>query len=295
MVYVQSAVYLTRRVDRILAAEADGLSHAPASALPARIAEATAISGRISLYALFTRDGRWIVGNLDALPPRLSPDGGSVELPPSKAFPASARVIARRLPWGEILVVGRDVEQVREMRAIILFALLWSGLVILAVGLVGGAVLSVSPLKRLRVLQAASREIAAGDLQRRMPTSSRHDELDMFAATVNHMMGEVERLMAEVRGASETLAHDLRTPLTRARARLHRLQLSLDGPDPRAAEIEAVIAEIDVVLDRFRALLRISALEARTRRAGFVATDLAEIVGQVGELYQPWPRPRGCG
>ena len=57
-----------------------------------------------------------------------------------------------------------------------------------------------------------------------MPISDRHDELDMFAATVNFMMDEVERLMSEVKGATETIAHDLRTPLTRARAQLHRLQ-----------------------------------------------------------------------
>jgi signal transduction histidine kinase len=106
----------------------------------------------------------------------------------------------------------------------------------------------------------------------------------MFAATVNYMMDEVERLMAEVKGSTETIAHDLRTPLTRARAQLHRIhQQAVHEP----VEIARVTAEIDEVLERFRALMRISELEARERRGGFAVVDLATIVEQVFDLYQP--------
>ena len=139
-------------------------------------------------------------------------------------------------------------------------------------------------------MQAAAQEIAAGDLKRRMPLSERRDELDMFAVTVNAMMGEVERLMSEVKGATETIAHDLRTPLTRARSQLHRLQQSGDGD---GEDIGKVIGEIDAVLERFRALLRISELEASERRAGFSAVDLSEIVRQAVDLYQPLAETEG--
>jgi len=143
------------------------------------------------------------------------------------------------------------------------------------------------------MLQAAGREIAAGDLTRRMPVSSRHDELDMLAATVNHMVAEVERLMAEVRGVTETIAHDLRTPLTRARARLHRLEQALGPDDSRAEEARWITQELDTVLDRFRALLRISELEAKARRAGFASVDPAVLVRQAGELYAPVAEEQG--
>jgi len=294
VVYWQSEVYLNQRVDRILKARAEVFLRATPADLPRLIREGLAVDGaQINVYALFSRDGAPLEGNLMRMPANLTPDGASVDLRPSRDFPTAARLIARRLPWGEILVVGRDVSQLTEMRAIVLQALVWSAVVIILVGLVLGASLSLSPLHRVRALQGACREIAAGDLQRRMPVSSRHDELDMFAATVNHMVEEVERLMAEVKGATETIAHDLRTPLTRARARLSRLGQALGEGDPRAEDALWVIDELDAVLGRFTAILRISELEARRRREGFVAVDPADLVRQAAELYGPLAEARG--
>lgn len=285
MVYLQTAGYLTRRVDGILHTQAEGLARPSPVSARERVGEALALNGdQTNVFALFSAKGEWIAGNLPALPPALRADGPPLEIPPTRVFAAHARLIARRLPSGEELVVGRDVNQLRGLRAIISSALLWSGVTIILVGLACGTALSIGPLRRLRVLQAAGQDIAAGNLKRRMPTSERGDELDMFAATVNYMMGEVERLMSEVKASTETIAHDLRTPLTRARAQLHRIQQS---PVHQPDDIARVIGEIDEVLERFRALLRISELEARERHAGFKPTDLAAIIAQVVELYEP--------
>jgi len=285
LVYLRSAVYLTRRVDGILSTEAHALAGSPARELEQRIGEAQSLGGdRTSVFALFTPAGARLVGNLPALPPALHPGGPPVEIAPTAMFPAPARLIAQRLPSGEVLVVGRDVNQLQEIRAIIASALIWSGVAIAVIGLACGVALSVAPLRRLRVLEEACREIAGGDLTRRLPVSRRNDELDVFASTVNYMMGEVERLMAEVKGSTETIAHDLRTPLTRARAQLHRLQ---QAPDAPAQELARVTAELDTVLERFRALMRISELEARERRRGFAQTDLAAVLADVADLYQP--------
>jgi signal transduction histidine kinase len=285
LVYFQSAIYLTDRVDRILQDRARLLTSYSAPGLAEHIDDAlSADPSHINLYAVFTSGGQRIAGNLGALPPSLKPGGRPIELAPSSEFPANARVIAQRLPSGDILVVGRNVNQQLEIRSIIFRAMLWSGVVTIVAGLVLGTGLSLGPLKRVRVLQTASNEIAAGNLKRRMPVSSRRDELDMLASTINHMMDEIDRLISEIKGAGETLAHDLRTPLTRARAQLARLQT---GKGARARDAEAVVVEIDSVLDRFRAILRLSELEARERRGGFQTTRLAEIVERAAELYQP--------
>jgi signal transduction histidine kinase len=293
LVYVQSTVYLTQRADRILKIEADGIAQAPPGQVRASIDEALALNGaQANIYALFAPDGTWLAGNLRIYPVGLRLGGQSIETGPTPSFPANAILIGRALPSGGRLVVGRDANQLASIRAIILSALVWSGVTIILVGLACGTALSIRPLRRLRILQAAGQDIAGGNLKRRMPTSQRRDELDMFAATVNLMLGEVERLMSEVKGATETIAHDLRTPLTRARAQLHRLQ---EGGGASPTDIAQVTTEIDTVLERFRALLRISEIEARDRRAGFLPTDLAGVVEQAGELYQPLAEATGVG
>jgi signal transduction histidine kinase len=285
LVYLRSAVYLTGRVDGILTIEADALQRAPPADLRVRVGEALTLNGRSNnVIGIFSATGQRVAGDLPTLPVSLTPNGRPIEMAATSMFPAPARLMARRLASGEVLVVGRDIGQLREMRAILASALIWSGGAVIMVGLACGVVFSLGPLQRLRTLQGACAEIASGDLTRRLPISGARDELDMFAGTVNLMIGEVERLMGEVKGATETIAHDLRTPLTRARAQLHRL---LQSNAPEVAEIARVTAELDTVLERFRALLRISELEARDRRAGFVPTDLASVIGEVGELYQP--------
>jgi signal transduction histidine kinase len=285
MVYLQSVVYLTHRVDGILQREADGFVQSPPPELRARIVEALALNGSTTnIFALFTAGGARIVGNLAAVPATLVADGAPIEIAPSLDFPVSARLIARRLASGELLVVGRDVEQLRTMRAIIGSALFWSGISILFVGIACGTALSLSPLRRLRTLQAAGARIAAGDLEQRMPVSGRRDELDMLATAVNAMMDQVERLMSEVKGATDVIAHDLLTPLTRARTRLSRI---LQTGSFEREELALVGDQIDEVMERFRAILRITELDTRARRAGFARVDLNDIGTAVADLYAP--------
>ena len=291
MVYLRSAGYLTQRVDGILNTEADGLMRSPRVGLHERLDEELSLNGpQTNVFGLFSAGGERIAGNLPVLPAALLTGQAPVEIPPTADFPGAARLIARHLPSGEILVVGRDISQLEQMRQIITQALTWSGVLILLAGLTLGVILSAAPLQRLRKLQAVAQDIARGDLKRRMPVSDRGDELDTFASAVNFMIGEVERLMAEVKGATEVIAHDLLSPLASASVQLRRIQRS-EVYDPQA--VERVTARIEEVSERFRAILRIAELDVRQRRAGFAAIDLAAVIEPVSELYQPLAESNG--
>ena len=285
LVYESSAGFLTARVDSIMNAEADGLVHLPRPGLQQGLLQELAINGaRVEAVGLFEADGTHVNGNIAAVPVGLRPGGGTVEVPPSGDYPGGARFVARRLPSGQLLVVGRDITQLREMRTVITSALVWSGLIILLTVLVLGVLLGVAPMRRLQRLQQVAQDIAHGDLKQRMPITSGGDELDMFAVTVNMMIGEVERLMSEIKGATEVIAHDLLSPLANAALQLRRIQQA-GRNDPQ--DIDQVAARIEDVLDRFRAILRIAELDARQRRAGFANIDLMEVIGPVADLYQP--------
>jgi signal transduction histidine kinase len=142
-------------------------------------------------------------------------------------------------------------------------------------------------LRRIRAIQDSAQAIVAGDLTHRLPLSNRRDELDMLAAIVNAMLERIERLMNEVKGVCDNIAHDLRTPLTRLRAQLYRMQQQAGEGSQEAAQLDLVLAEADTLMARFRGLLRISELEDRQRRSGFVELDPVQLLQELHEFYLP--------
>jgi signal transduction histidine kinase len=109
----------------------------------------------------------------------------------------------------------------------------------------------------------------------------------MLAAIVNAMLERIERLMNEVKGVCDNIAHDLRTPLTRLRAQLYRMQQQAGEGSQEAAQLDLVLAEADTLMARFRGLLRISELEDRQRRSGFVELDPVQLLEELHEFYLP--------
>jgi signal transduction histidine kinase len=129
--------------------------------------------------------------------------------------------------------------------------------------------------------------IASGHLDVRMPIAGRNDELDKIATTVNAMIRDIERVVAQVKNVTDTIAHDLRTPLTRVRSLLEEARCSSDLPPQFADMVDELVGNLDVVLERFTALLRISELEASERRSGFVNVRIAGLINDIWELYDP--------
>jgi signal transduction histidine kinase len=265
-----------------------------------RLPEAMAATAALDLrgvmsFGLFDAQGRYESGTLARIPEGLAVDG-KVRLlrdgAPRREFAGRlppARALALALPGGDVLVVARDTSVIDGVGTIIGRSLLWGLSLLLIPGLIGGFVLSRGPRRRLRAIEEAVQPIMRGDLRRRLPVSARRDEIDLLAGIVNTMLAEIERLMSEVKGVCDSIAHDLRTPLTRLRAQLHRLQQE-DAPSPL---LEHCVADVEELLQRFRALLRISEIEDLQRRAGFAAVDPAPTLRQAHEFYAPLAEEKG--
>jgi signal transduction histidine kinase len=151
---------------------------------------------------------------------------------------------------------------------------------------------------RIGEINRAVRRIMAGDLSQRMPGNRSGDEFDRLTDNLNLMLDRIEGLMDGVRQVSDNIAHDLKTPLARMRNRLEELQRHLGGDHPIGPEearrtVEDAIREADALLGTFGALLRIARIEASARREGFTDVDLAALVGDVAELYEPLAEERG--
>ncbi|HEY2624370.1 MAG TPA: HAMP domain-containing sensor histidine kinase [Dyella sp.] len=291
--------YLNGVIDQVLLQRMHYIASTDPARMAATVDAASAIDPHgIMSVGLFDRDHRPVAGNIDRLPTSLAQDGQvhllqhGLPRPDRDAERVGARGLASRLPNGDILVIAKDTSTIDGLGAIIRRALLWGISLTIIPGLLGGFLLRRGPWKRIRALQEATDPIRQGDLSKRLPVSRRGDELDQLAAIVNTMLGEIERLMSEVKGVCDNIAHDLRTPLTRLRARLYRTQQQLEGR-PEEALLEASMVDIDAVLTRFRALLRVSELEDRNRAACFEEVDIGHVLRQVHEFYAPVAEDRG--
>jgi signal transduction histidine kinase len=110
---------------------------------------------------------------------------------------------------------------------------------------------------------------------------------------VNGMLENIERLMHEVKGVTDDIAHDLRTPLTRLLAGLERARRRATSVEDYAAAADEAIEDIKGILATFAALLRISEVEDGARRAAFTTVDLAKVAADVAELYEPVAEEKG--
>jgi len=247
----------------------------------------------IDAYGLFDAQHRYLDGALQHIPSDLPLDGkihmlSSCTDSDDPTLPSdSCDAVATPTRDGRWLVLVRDNGSLFAVTRIILHALLWGVTLTIIPGIIGWHLLRRRPLRRIRAIQASAEAIVAGDLTRRLPLSDRRDELDMLAAIVNAMLERIERLMHEVKGVCDNIAHDLRTPLTRLRAQLYRMQQQAGEGSPQAAQLDLVLGEADTLMARFRGLLRISELEDRQRRSGFVQLDPVSLLEELHDFYLP--------
>ena len=200
---------------------------------------------------------------------------------------------ATTLPNGDHLLIGRDVRTRARLRSLVADALLWALILVLALGIIGALVVRGLFRRMLRNVSATARAIAKGDLTQRVRLSGRGDEFDRLAETINDMLDRIARLMDGVRQVSNAIAHDLRTPITRARARLEDAETHADSKTELQAAIERAIADLDGVVLVFQALLRIAEIEAGARRSAFSQFDLRPVLSDLEDLYGAVAEERG--
>jgi signal transduction histidine kinase len=247
--------------------------------------------GSGGLYILADSSGRRIAGNLEEVPAHGDDETGWVDFPinvksGNDMLPRTARAFHANLTGGYELAVGRDVGEMRAFGNIIKRSLFWALGISLVLGFGGGWLMSRNFLKRVEAITDTSRAIMAGDLSNRMPVSGSGDELDKLAGSLNEMLEQIERLMSGMKEVSSNVAHDLKAPLTRMRARVEGA-LRAGTKDDYKAALDRTIEESDKLLQTFNALLSIARAEAGQSRELLQTVDAADIVADVAELYEP--------
>lgn len=254
--------------------------------------------GGRTVYLLTDPLRRPLVGNLSGWPTVEADKDGWInfelldrDTADGSPYPARARRFV--LQGGLNLLVGREVRELQRTQRRIVNAMVWGTGITLALALVGGIAMSRGTARRIDAINQTSRDIMSGDLDRRIPVGGTGDEFDQLAGNLNEMLDRIQGLMEGLRHVSDNIAHDLRTPLTRLRGRLEDLdEPALDGPE-RTRRIDAAVAEADGLLSIFNALLRITQIEAGGRRENFSQVDLARVLTDVADLYEPVALEKG--
>jgi signal transduction histidine kinase len=292
-IYWQTADYLTMRTDRMLAVQLNAISVLSAQRRLEAIDDHLKQDSRgVQFAGVFGADGRKITGNLEHLPQGLAVDaivqGARVmKVTSAGRKDQTIRAVARQLADGDVLVVGRQIDEAMELAHVVGQALALGLVPSLCLCLVAGALVSVRAQRRVEDVNARVQRIIAGDLSERLPQTKDGDQFSRLAVIVNGMLDEMENLIGALAGVGNDIAHDLRTPLTRARLALERGRANATTLQDLQTSADKAITNIDQSLTIITALLRLAEIENNRRSSGFGTVSLADLAREVADLYEP--------
>ena len=248
--------------------------------------------GNEAAYSLTTYDEEIIAGNLASWPLPLVPApvgileltlGISGEQPGQAHFRAEVIQLAE----GYSLLLARSTQNILNTQNKLKRTFFWAALITIALGLLGGYLLSKRAVQRIASINRLCRTIVDGDFSQRLEVTTVHDDLDNLSLNINQMLNKIENLMEEIVQVSDNIAHDMRTPLSRLRLKLEAIQSQSDMDEHARNKLGESIESADAIIDTFNALLRISKLQVQKRTDQFRQINFSAVVEDVIDLYAP--------
>ena len=245
-------------------------------------------------YRLENSEGLLLAGNQEYWP-----SGDAAENTQFRVWnPASSTHIVYEwtaLPDGSRLLIGFDEIEVRQVRDGLREASLWTFLAVLLLSVPAGFAVTRLVLRPVATIRRSALKIMQGDLQHRIGLRGTGDDFDRLASDLNRMLDRIEALITTVKGATDNIAHDLRSPLTRHRSRIEALLETLPHDSPLHAELGASLLDLDQILATFRSLLRIASIESGLLKREFRDCDLGDLAQDVVEYLEPLAEDRNLG
>jgi len=264
---------------RLVVAYEDGGRDALVAAIDLTLSDR--IDADRKVYLLQDENGRKITGNLD-------PAGTVASLTPTHRH-----LHSQRLSGGETLVIGHPSTEIGNIASLIGKAAAAAILLAVILVLFGTYLFRRELAHRVNHIRRITQKIGAGQLSNRIPAATGDDEFTLLSGDINMMLDRIELLMKSARHISDTIAHNLRTPLTRTVGALREAQ---QPGTPQAAVLEAnrqAIRNIETLNVLLEKLLQIAEMEAGIQRRTFKRCDLGVIVNDVIEMYETLAEDKG--
>ncbi len=246
-----------------------------------------AVDSDRELYLLLNQNGEKVIGNLDAAPVSRLTEIAEAQVT-SDGVPVMGRFKVLPLSDGSTLIVGMDLADINRTISLIGQACLVTLFVALMLVIVGTFIFRRELDYRVSSIHRTATLISSGQLSSRIPLSEIQDEFYHLSHEINDMLDRIEALMSGVRHVSDTIAHNLRTPLTRIISRLRTVQRPGHTAEDVLQATHFAVREVENLNQLFEKLLQISEIEAGVQRQKFHTCDFSAIAEDVIDLYSPF-------
>jgi signal transduction histidine kinase len=245
---------------------------------------------RIDYAAMFDPSHKFMFGNIDALP-AIAVDGKSHFVPATRVPGSDNRIepaifVALKRPDGNIMLLGRSLLETLAFGRIVKRALLAGLAPMLLLALAIGGYFARRSSRRLTVIHDTVVRIMKGDTDLRLPIGSGRNPIDKISRDVNLMLDEIVRLLVQLKGVGDNIAHDLRSPLSVVHAQLER-GLDNSGDAELRTVVKQALSHIDKAMLAVAALLRLADVEYSPKSRNFRQIDLSAICADLFEFYEP--------
>jgi signal transduction histidine kinase len=245
---------------------------------------------RVDYAALFGADRKAVFGNIDMLP-EIALDGKAHIIAAAPVRGGSGRLepavfVARVRPDGNIMLLGRSLLESLAFRRIVQNALATGLAPMLLLALAIGAFFARRASTRLTTIHDTIAQIMKGDMHLRLPVRSGSETIDKISRDVNFMLDEIMRLLVQIKGVGDNIAHDLRSPLAVVHAQLER-GLESSSDEQLRAVVKQALSHIDRAMVTVAALLRLAEVEYGPKSSKFGPIDLSAICTDLFEFFEP--------
>lgn len=230
---------------------------------------------------LFGEAGVKLAGNVEAAPARVGVARARLALRPG-AEPEGYYVSTAHLDR-LVVVVGRSLAPVLAAeRALAIVLAITVGVTTLATVAVGYR-FSAQSHRKLAAIGDALDQVAGGEMAARLPVGPDNDQIDRIARQINGHLDRLSVLMHSTRTAAAAIAHDLKTPLSRAFLALQEARARIERGEPAEAELDQTERDLDEMNAIFDTMLRVARIEAGSLPAAAPVIDLAPVAADVAE------------
>lgn len=261
-----------------------------AEALKQEVSDATDSGDPQVALGILDASGKPLLGNVDAVispaPRSFARTGSAVLRMQGESSVLEASVSFRRLSGGQWLLTGRTVPAGISLRETLEHSLLVALAVSVILGMLCGLIIGQYVDRRVHDIVRVADRVGEGDMSGRVPLSGARDSFEMLSRQINQMLDRISTLMGELRMLTDSLAHDLRSPVGRLRAAADAA-LAAETPEERDQMLGAIIRQSDSLMRILTTALEIARSEAFTSQNQFSWFDPAQLAGELVEMYEP--------